>query len=433
MRLIELRQRAAKLVADADEIRKKAKAEDRRMTSDEVSKINKLIDDSQALDAEILAVERLEDRDRQLGGGASSVNRDGNTDHSPGAGRDMTQVTALQKDERMADWVRANDPSYNAEYEDLTFGGFLRAMVCGPRNDVERRALAEGTDSAGGYTVPSITSGQLVDGLRAASVTLQAGAQIVPLESDSTTIARIATDATVEWLSENATQTASDPTFAGVVFVPKTLRALVRASRELVEDSINIEQALMKMFIGSMSVELDRAALYGSGSGAEPTGVKNMTGIGSVSYGTNGNPMLEATIYPAILDNMYEVDVDNAGPNNALIMAPRTLRDLNKLQETTATSRQPLQAPEVIANLPKLQTTSIPINETQGTSVISSTILAGRWDNLFIGMRTKLRVEVLKERYADSFQLGFLAYLRADIQAAHVEAFAELVDIEPRA
>jgi len=333
----------------------------------------------------------------------------------------------------MVDHVRANEPGA-VEYADLDPGAFIRSMVCGPQNELERRALAEGTDSAGGYTVPSITSAKLIDGLRAQAVTLKAGAQLVPLESDSTTIARVLTDPTVEWLAENAVQSDSSPTFGAVIMVPKTLRALVRASRELMDDSVNINEALQKMFVGSMSQELDRAALVGSGSGAEPEGIKNITGIGSVEYDANGLPMLDSTIYPAILDTIYEVDVDNAGPVNAMIMHPRTARDLNKLVETASASYQPLQTPPVLANLPILQTTAMPIDETDpGTTTAGTTILVGRWDNLFIGMRLKLRIDVLKERYADSYQIGYLVSMRADVQVAHVEAFAELIGIEARA
>ena len=40
----------------------------------------------------------------------------------------------------------------------LRFGQLMRAMVTGPRSPIERRALAEGSDSTGGVTVPEITS-----------------------------------------------------------------------------------------------------------------------------------------------------------------------------------------------------------------------------------------------------------------------------------
>jgi HK97 family phage major capsid protein len=56
------------------------------------------------------------------------------------------------------------------EYERLRFGDFLRAMITGAKNDLEKRALAEGTDSAGGYSVPDIVLSRFIDKLRAAAV-----------------------------------------------------------------------------------------------------------------------------------------------------------------------------------------------------------------------------------------------------------------------
>ena len=41
------------------------------------------------------------------------------------------------------------------EFEGLTFGNLCRAMVTGARSDLERRALGEASDSAGGYSCPT--------------------------------------------------------------------------------------------------------------------------------------------------------------------------------------------------------------------------------------------------------------------------------------
>ena len=45
------------------------------------------------------------------------------------------------------------------------------------------------------------------------------------------------------------------------------------------------------------------------------------------------------------------------------------------------------------------------------------------------GVRTSLRIEILRERYADVLQYGFLAYLRADIGLTRPKTFCELVGI----
>jgi HK97 family phage major capsid protein len=81
------------------------------------------------------------------------------------------------------------------------------------------------------------------------------------------------------------------------------------------------------------------------------------------------------------------------------------------------------------ANIRPLVTTSIPINETQGTATTASAILFGDWKELLIGLRSSLRIEVLKERYAEYRQYAFIAHMRGDVQLAHKASFCRLKGI----
>lgn len=324
--------------------------------------------------------------------------------------------------------VRQRILSEDAEnpFRNLSLGAYLRAISLGPRNDLERRALSEGTDSAGGFTTPSVTMGELIDRLRAKQVTMRAGARIVRLETDNTTIARIDTDPTATWRAENAAVAESDPVFAGVTFAPKTLAVIVRASRELVEDSINLEQALATVFAGALGTELDRVALEGSGSGSQPRGIRNTTGVTELSMGVNGAAL---TRYQQILTLTADLLEVNSDFPTAAVFAPRTWETLAKLEDTLT---QPIPKSPALEPVSFLVTNSVPINETQGTaSNASHIIMSGHWDQLLIGIRTALRIQVLKERYADNLQFGFLAYLRADIALARPAAFGRLIGIIP--
>ena len=49
-----------------------------------------------------------------------------------------------------------------------------------------------------------------------------------------------------------------------------------------------------------------------------------------------------------------------------------------------------------------------------------------------IGIRNRLRIEVLKERYADNFpNSAFVAHMRADVQLALPKSFGRLIGITP--
>jgi HK97 family phage major capsid protein len=298
----------------------------------------------------------------------------------------------------------------------------IRAAVVGPKTDLERRALAEGTDSAGGFSVPDIVMARFIDKMRAATVTVRAGAQTVPLTSDRTTVVRIATDPVAAWRVENAAIAVSDPTYEGVILTPRVLAVIVKVSRELIEDSLNIESMLEASFAGSMAVELDRVALVGSGVAPEPSGISNTANVGAVAAGG------ALTSYDKLCDAVYEILVDNGAMPTAMVMPPRTTVALAKLKTGLTSDNTPLVKPPLIADIPILTTTSLPITEAPGTA---SRIIMGDFSRLMIGIRSALRVEVLRELYAGNHQYGFVAHLRADVAVEHPESFSQITGIVP--
>jgi hypothetical protein len=64
---------------------------------------------------------------------------------------------------------------------------------------------------------------------------------------------------------------------------------------------------------------------------------------------------------------------------------------------------QPLNPPRVVANLPRFISNQIPANLTVGTSADCSEAYIAKWDELLIGMRTKIRMEVSRVS-GDSFR-----------------------------
>ncbi len=375
-----------------------------------------LADQIRGLDHEILDGETVEAREAEAAKRAYHAGR--GVIFGGGADYEVGQV--LRPDQSVREYMQRSGLIRQKEYEDVTMGHLLKGMITPSRDPSVRAALAGGADATGGFSVPDITLSRFIDHLRAAIVCMRAGAATVPLISDKTTIARTATDPTAAWRAEAGAVAESEPTFEGVVFVPRSLAVLVKASREVIEDSVNIEQALEQAFIGALSVELDRVALNGSGTPPEPKGISNTTGVGSVAGGG------ALTSYDKVLDALYEILVDNGPMPTAMVMPPRTTIALAKLKEST--SNAPLAMPPLLANIPSFTTTSMPITESPGTA---SKIILGDFTQLYFGIRTELRIEVLRELYAGNLQLGYIAHLRADIGVAHPESFAMVTGIVP--
>jgi HK97 family phage major capsid protein len=328
------------------------------------------------------------------------------------------QEIALRSDQSMRTWAQARTHG-GEEYRGLGLGQYLRSMVLGGKTDLERRALSEGTDGAGGYTVPDVLSAQLIDRLRAQSVTIRAGAITVPLTSDQNFYAKLLTDPVPAWRAEAAPVAESDPTFGRVALTPRSLAVQVKVSQELLEDSLNIGSALPDVLAASMALELDRVALLGTGTSPQPRGIASTVGVGTLAQ--------DALIasYLNLSKARTSILSANAGQVSAYIMHPRDEGAFTELVDTTG---QPLNAPRGVADIPVLTTTAIPANGGDGSD--ESIIFAGAFGHLMLGIRQDIRIELLKtSAYASNLQYTFVAHMRADVAVAHAGAFYTLTGV----
>ena len=345
--------------------------------------------------------------------------------HFTGAGSNKSEwvntqtgkpVMVLDSKQKLTD-----DPSQQAGKSSVPFGQIIRAMALGPSAVAPeiRNALTEGTDAAGGYTVPSLLLSEFVDAMRAQQTVIKAGARTVVLEGAKTTsIARLDSDPVAAWRNENAAFAISDPVFSNVVLTPRMLGVIVQVSYELLSDSVNVDQILLQAFAQSFAVELDRVAMFGTGAAPQPLGVFGTTNVNSASLGANGAALAN---YDAFVDAWVSLKNANAADPTAAIMAPRTQGVLAKLKDT---QNQPMRKPDAIQTLPMYSTTSVPINQTQGSSSLASTIIVGDWTQLLIGIRSEMRIQLLRELYAATGQYAFQVWMRADIAVAHPRSFA---------
>lgn len=336
-------------------------------------------------------------------------------------------VRVLGRRDRMSSVKSAGwNPEADAWARDgLTTGAFIRALITGARSSAEQKALNTTTGAAGGYAVPTPVASEWIDRLRARTVVIECGATTVPLSTSTLRIARVDGDATAEWLAESATQAPTDPVFGSIAFAARTLRCLIRASRELAADAPNFASQIEEVLARQFAAELDRVALVGTGTGAEPRGIFHVAGVATVSMGTNGAAL---TNFDPLVDLHAELLAANAEPPFAMVYAPRTAGSIDKLK---ATDNQPLLWPAGIRELPKFVTSSIPINQVQGSSTDCSCVLAGDFRDLLLGVRQELIVELVTTNRNANFEVEILASLRADVQLARPASFARLIGIRP--
>lgn len=378
----------------------------------------------------------LNDRATQLGkqhdqmksGRAGTESGDGTRGDHPASNLKGAQI--LTKGQSLAGWVkdnhRADEPSYGDE--PLSFGKWLKGVATNRWENAtaERKALSEGTLTAGGHMVPTPVAGSVIDLARNAMRVMQAGATVVPMTSNTLKIPRLTSEGTPGWRNENAAITGADMVFDSVTFTARSLVRMVLLSRELFEDQQGDEATniIEQSFAAQIALELDRVALRGSGTPPEPRGVLNTSGITTTAHGANGSVIGSP---PAAGTMGWEFLVQAAGAVRALnfepsaqIMAPRTDQSLGLLRDTT---NQYIAPPRYLDGIPRLTTKQVPITLTVGSSSDCSEVYTGQWNLLGVGIRTSFDIQMLRERFIDNLQYAFLATMRADIQLAQPAAF----------
>lgn len=330
-------------------------------------------------------------------------------------------LQVLERGQSVEQWSRENGHSTAT---DANFDNYLRGIATGKWKGADaERALAEGTQSAGGYLVPTPLSAQVIDLARNQLRVIEAGAITVPMTSQTLRIPRLTGEGTAAWRLENAALTASDLTFDAVTFKAKSLDRLIVMSRELFEDSDpSASNVIAQAFAAQLAAEIDRVALRGTGVDPQPLGLLNTSGVPITNHGANGTALPD---YDWILDSIGLVRANNFEPS-AVLLAPRSQTKLSKIKDT---SGRYLDAP---ANLPKVLTTNqVPTNLTVGTSNDTSEIYVGDFSQLAIGIRTGFSLRLLTERYADNGQVAFIANIRADVQVLQPKAFAIDLGVRP--
>ena len=316
-----------------------------------------------------------------------------------------------------------------SESHGVSIGALVRAMALGKNsNKVSENAMltiGEASDSLGGVTVPTFVTREYIDLLRSKNRAMQAGASTAIL-AGKTVIAKVVKDPKAGWRSENEAVNKTDITFDKAELIPKSLAVIVVVSRELLEDSINIEEIITTSLAECMASALDSAIFYGAGGVKEPLGIANVQGVLSISMGENGAPVSN---YSPLIKAMAALAANNANDPTAAVMNPNTYFDLAELADTTG---QPMRKPEVLTNLPLLHTNKVPVNETHGTAVNTSHVIMGNFADVIVGIRTDFRLELLRELYAENMQFGFLASLRADVAVSNPESFCLIKGITPK-
>ena len=279
-----------------------------------------------------------------------------------------------------------------------------------------QNALQIGTDSEGGYLVPSEFERTLVQALEEQNIFRQL-ARVITTASGDRKIPVVASKGTASWVEEEGTIPESDDAFGQVSIGVYKLATVIKISEELLNDSIfNLEQYIARDFARRIGTKEEEAFFTGDGSG-KPTGIfatSGGAGLGVTAAATS------AITFDEIMDLYYSLKSPyrrNAVfvTNDATVKAIRKLKDGNGqyLWQPAVTVGEP----DTLFGRP-IRTSSYVPTITGGAKVLAF----GDFSYYWVADRQGRSFQRLNELYAATGQVGFKATQRVDGKLILAEA-----------
>ena len=191
------------------------------------------------------------------------------------------------------------------------------------------------TDDAGAVG-QDFRGGDFIDALRNSSSVMSAGATLLRGLQGDVKIPKKTGTSTAAFVSSEGTAVAeSEMAIGSVTMSPKTLGCFTDVTRQLLtQSSLDVENLIRNDIAQSMALAIDSGALEGSGSSGNPTGIKNTSGINTVTFSA-ANPTWAETV------NMEsQVAVDNALLGNlSYIMRADNYGSLKTTEKATGTAQ----------------------------------------------------------------------------------------------
>jgi len=293
-----------------------------------------------------------------------------------------------------------------------------------------------GSGTTGGTLVATnLLASEFIEVLRNKARVVQLGARMLTGLVGNVDIPRQTAATSTYWVTEGADITEAEAAFDKISLSPKTVGARSQMTRNMMMQSTpDIEMVVRNDLAAQLALAIDLAAIAGSGSAGQPTGILNTAGIGSVVGGTNG----AAITIDHLIDLETSVTASNAPEDNlAYLTNAKLIGALKKLKSTTgqylwtgSDMGQRSGTPGEINGYTVARSNQVSSTGTKGTaSGVCSTVLFGNWNELIIGEWGVL--EILPNPYGSGYNNGSVdirALQSVDLGVRHAKSFAAMTD-----
>jgi len=391
---------------------KELREQQARISTEAQAKFNEITDDTpesrvveieREFDAMMEACDKLEDRANKLAKAEAHQRKAEEIDFSTAAPVESRQSREVQIDKK---------PEYREIFRDFLRHG-VSEMSAEERSILrEHRAQSVGTDSAGGFTVPTEFVAELVSSMVAYSpmfdesvtrqlVTASGNPLEMPTNDD--------TGNTAVLLAENTAASEDDTTFGQITLgAYKYTSGLIKVSAELMQDSaINVEAEIRRMMAKRFGRGVGAALTTGTGS-SQPNGIVTAAGTGT-------SALVSSITFDNLIDLQHSVDpAYREAPNTVFMFNDATLQALRKIKDSDgnyiwqAANVQTGAGPTILGERYVVNQGMADI----GASAVS--VLYGDMEKYVVRRARDIDIKRLDERYAEADQVAFVGFTRVD-------------------
>lgn len=419
--IADAKQKRKKVHEDQRAITNTARKEQRALTADEETAYEKAESDFKIYDDEVRRLETLKEREERLALDQHEQREGGN--HSPGDDEDeireaetRAQTKARQKEEQRYDKAFRKYLRHGMESLEKEERQTLRQRFDDGRNGKgEVRAAQTVTTSGGGYAIPQGFAGRveeimkyfgpMVDGGVTGELRTTSGNNIPYPTLDGTgTSGRL--------LAINTAVTETALTFGKVdLDAYKFSSDLITVPYELLEDEdVNLESLLDHQLGERLGRIMNTYFTTGTGS-SQPNGVVTASALGKTTASAT------AFTRPEIIDLIHSVDIAyRMNPKSGLMMNDLIFAAIRKLALGSGDATPLYQVSAIAGQSDKIEGMPVFINNDMSSAVTAGLkiMLCGDFSKFLVRKVNGTRMFRLTERYADSDQVGFFGFMRAD-------------------
>jgi HK97 family phage prohead protease len=254
--------------------------------------------------------------------------------------------------------------------------------------------------------------GDFIDVLRNASSVMSAGARVLNGLSGDVRIPKKLTSSAAAWIAtEGSAAAESEMTVGNISMVPRTLGAFTDATRQLmIQSSLDVENLIRDDLAQAIALAIDLAALEGSGSSGQPTGILNTSGVNTVTAFAAANPT-----FAEVVTLETAVAEDNALMGNLAYIMPAAMFGALKTTEKASGTAQFVVEPGGTVNGYRS------IVSNQGTA---GNLYFGNFADCLVGFFGGVDIKVDPYSLSTSGGVRIVALAMMDVAIRHAVSFA---------